>query len=217
MPETTVEPVVNLKEYFKDALHAALVKQRLSVEGETEHYVVNLLTLFARSEALFDATPEGPRLKPLVVLLTEAMEARTREERNRGLQRLGDVSLFIAGFFAQGFARKLIDIDYHIAMGGRAYGTLAEALSGGVCAPRRSRALALVFTELAEKFQMMVDALNELSESAYTHSDRDILRLYELWLRTGSRRSFRLLRRLGIEPVAHGTSAAGPEMGLRPH
>lgn len=210
MPEVTVQPVANLKEYFKDALHAALVNQHLSVEGETEHYVVNLLTLFARSEALFDPTPEGPRLKPLVVLLSEAMEARTRGERNRGLQRLGDVSLFIAGFFAQGFACKLIDIDYHIAMGGRAYGTLASALSGGMSAPRRGGALALVFAELAEKFQMMVDALNELSESAYTHSDRDILRLYELWLKTGSRRSFRLLERLGIEPVARGAAGARP-------
>ena len=217
MPEARVQPVANLKEYFKDALHAALLNQHLSVEGETEHYVVSLLTLFARSEALFDCAPEGTHLKPLVVLLSEAMEARTRVERNRGLQRLGDVSLFVAGFFAQGFARKLIDIDYHIAMGGRAYGTLAEALSGGVCAPRRARALALVFAELAEKFQMIVDALNELSESAYTHSDRDILRLYELWLKTGSRRSFRLLKRLGIEPVARGTAGAGPEAGMRPH
>ena len=217
MPEATVQPVANLKEYFKDALHGALVSQHLSVEGETEHYVVNLLTLFARSEALYDPAPEGPRLKPLVLLLSEAMEARTRAERNRGLQRLGDVSLFIAGFFAQGFARKLIDIDYHIAMGGRAYGELAEALSGGVCAPRRARALALVFAELAEKFQMIVDALNELSESAYTHSDRDILRLYELWLKTGSRRSLRLLKRLGIEPVARGAAGAGPGAGMRSH
>lgn len=217
MPQARVQPVANLKEYFKDALHAALVNQHLSVEGETEHYVVNLLTLFARSEALFDPTPEGLRLKPLVVLLSEAMEAHTRDQRNRGLQRLGDVSLFIAGFFVQGFARKLIDIDYHIAMGGRAYGTLAETLSGGMCAHRRGRVLALVFAELAEKFQMMVDALNELSDSAYTHSDRDILRLYELWLKTGSRRSFRLLERLGIEPMARGACGAGHAPGMRPH
>lgn len=217
MPEVTVQPVINLKEYFKDALHAALANQHLSVEGETEHYVVNLLTLFARSEALFDPTPDGLRLKPLVILLSEAMEAGSRNERNHGLQRLGDVSLFIAGFFAQGFAHKIIDIDYHIAMGGRAYGTLAAAFSGNARAPRRGRVLALVFAELAEKFQRMVDALNELSETAYTHSDRDILRLYELWLKTGSRRSFRLLERLGIAPVARGATGAGFAAGARPH
>ena len=198
-----VQPVANLKEYFRDALHGALESQRLSVEDQTEHYVVNLLTLFARSEALFESTPEGPRLKPLVVMLSEALEARSAGDRNRNLQRLGDVSLFVAGFFAQSFARKLIDIDYHIAMGGRAYGVLAEALARG-----KGRVLGNVFAELSEKFQPMVDTLNELAEAAYTHSDKDILRLYEIWLKTGSRRSYALLKRLGVDP----TAAAGAQL-----
>jgi len=47
-----VVPVTNLREYFHDALHGALERQHVSVEHQTEHYVVNLLTLFARSEAL---------------------------------------------------------------------------------------------------------------------------------------------------------------------
>ena len=64
-------------------------------------------------------------------MLSDALEAPTAQERERGLQRLGDVSLFMAGFFAHSFARKLIDIDYHIAMGGRAYGTLAGGLARG--------------------------------------------------------------------------------------
>ena len=208
-----IQPVANLKEYFKDALHGVLANQHLAVEDQTEHYVVNLLTLFARSEALFEQTAEGLRLKPLVVMLSEALEARNRVERERGLQRLGDVSLFIAGFFARGFARKLIDIDYHIAMGGCAYGSLARGLAPpGTPAPeraRRGRVLGQVFAELAEKFQPMVDALNELSEAGYAHSDRDILRLYELWLKTGSRRSYALLKRLGVEPTAHPGGALG--------
>src|SRR6201992_4296102 len=180
-----VLPVTNLREFFKDALDGALEKRQLAVEDQTEHYVVNLLTLFSRSEALYDTTPEGTRLKPLVVMLSEALEARSAGDRNRGLQRLGDVSLFIAGFFAKSFARKLIDIDYHIAMGGRAYATLSESLSRG-----RGRVLGKVFGELAQKFQPMVDALNELSERGYTHTDKDILRLYEIWLKTGSRRRY---------------------------
>lgn len=194
--------VANLQEFFRDHLHDALERQHLAVEDQTEHYVVNLLTLFARSEALFEQTPEGPKLKPLVVMLTEALEARSAPDRHRGLQRLGDVSLFVAGFFAHSFARKLIDIDYHIAMGGRAYRTLAEAL-----AHSRSRVLAQVFAELAEKFQPLVDALNEVSETSYSHTDRDILRLYELWLKTGSRRSYRILRRLGVDPTPSARTA----------
>ena len=206
MPENTTPtgliPVANLKEFFRDSLRGAFAKQHLEVEAQTEHYIVNLLTLFARSEALFERTAEGTRLKPLVVMLSEAMEASSPQDRQRGLQRLGDVSLFVAGFFAQGFARKLVDIDYHIAIGGSAYGTLAEALARG---PRR--VLGAVFSELAHKFQPLVDSLNELAESAYRHSDRDILRLYEIWLKTGSARSYKILERLGVHPTAGARGA----------
>ncbi|HTX24603.1 MAG TPA: hypothetical protein VMD03_08100 [Steroidobacteraceae bacterium] len=192
----TVVAVTNLQEFFRDHLHGALERQHVAVEDHTEHYVVNLLTLFARSDALFEQTPDGPRLKPLVTMLTEALEAQSLGDRHRSLQRLGDVSLFVAGFFAQSFARKLIDIDYHVAMGGRAYRTLAETLARG-----RGRALAQVFSELAEKFQPLVDALNDVSETSYRHTDRDVLRLYEMWLKTGSRRSYRILTRLGVAPT----------------
>ncbi len=197
-----VVAVANLREFFRDSVHGALEKQHVSVEAQTEQYVVNVLTLFSRSEALFADTPPGAPLKPLAFMLRDALEAPTPATRNHMLQRLGDVSLFIAGFFARGFAAKLIDIDYHIAMGGRAYGTLADA-----SARRGGRTLAQVFAELAQKFQPLVDALNEVSETSYTHSDRDILRLYEVWLKTGSARCHGLLRRLGVDPTHPGRSA----------
>ena len=96
-------------------------------------------------------------------------------------------------------ARKLVDIDYHIAMGGRAYASLADTMSRG-----KARVLGQVFSELSQNFQPMVDALNEVSETSYSHSDKDILRLYEVWLKTGSRRCYDILKRLGVEPTAAG-------------
>jgi hypothetical protein len=194
-----VVAVSNLTEYFRQELHGALAHQRVAVEDQTEHYVVNMLTLFARSEQLHAGMPEGRRMAPLAQLLATALEAPTSLEREQSLQRLGDVSLFMAGFFAHGFARRLVDVDYHIAMGGRAYGTLADNLSHG---PRR--VLSAVFAELAAKFQPLVDALGEISDSARIWSQRDVLRLYEIWLKTGSSRARRLLGELGVAatPVA---------------
>jgi hypothetical protein len=192
--------VTNLREFFHDSVQAALRKQRVDVDDHTEHYVVNILTMFARSEELYDNTSEGVRLKPLAHMLADAAEAPSAQQRDEALRRLGDVSLFVAGFFAQSFARKLIDIDYHIAMGGRAYGTLADNLRGTM----RGQAFAAVFLELAQKFQRLVDVLNDVAEMAHTHTDRDILRLYEIWLKTGSPRAFAILQRLGVAPVAQG-------------
>lgn len=189
--------VRNLQEFFRDSVHTALERQRVAVDDHTEHYVVNVLTMYARSDALFDTDAGRPTLKPLALILAEAGEAPTREARLRSLQRLGDVSLFIAGFFAQSFARRLVDIDYHIAMGGRAYGTLAESCRTGA----RGRALGAVFAEMAQKFQRLVDALNDVSEMAHRHDHRDVLRQYEIWLRTGSPRAHGILRSLGVEPT----------------
>jgi len=45
-----------------------------------------------------------------------------------------------------------------------------------------------------------------VSETSHTHSDKDILRLYEIWLKTGSRRSYDILKRLGVDPTASGAS-----------
>jgi hypothetical protein len=192
--------VTNLREFFHDSVQTALRKQRVDVDDHTEHYVVNVLTMFARSEELYESTPEGIRLKPLARMLADASEAPSSQQRDEALRRLGDVSLFVAGFFAQSFARKLIDIDYHIAMGGRAYGTLADNLRGSI----RGQVFSAVFLELAQKFQRLVDVLNEVAEMAYTHTDKDILRLYEIWMKTGSPRAFAILQRLGVAPVLQG-------------
>jgi hypothetical protein len=198
--EGVVSPVNNLTEYFRDALDQALTHQHVSLDAHTAHYVVSLLTLYARTEVSHGDTRPGQRWVSLVDLLAQAADASTPLERAAILQRLGDVSLFVAGFFAHGFERRLIDVDYHIAMGGRAYGTLAAAPGSG---PRR--ALSGVFGELAHKFQSVVDAIGEISDTARVWSSKDILRLYELWLKTGSPRARGLLQQLGVQPAPTST------------
>ena len=147
---------------------------------------------FSRADALYEQTPEGLRIRPLAHMLADALDAPSAVARQRSLQRLGDVSLFIAGFFARSFARKLIDIDYHIAMGGNAYSSLADTMQRSMS----GRCIAAIYAQLAQKFQRLVDALNEVSEMSYRHTDADILRLYEIWMKTGSGRARDLLQRL---------------------
>src|ERR1700749_2102338 len=127
MQAMTAGPLVavsSLREFFRDAFHTASEHQHLDIDEQAEKYVVNLLTMFSRADAL---------------------EAPSAVARQRGLQRLGDVSLFIAGFFARSFARKLIDIDYHIAMGGNAYSSLADSLRQSL----QGRGVAPVYAQLA--------------------------------------------------------------------
>lgn len=189
--------VVSLQEFFKDSVADAMAKQRVDADDQTAYYVVNLLTLFARSEALFDA-PEGRReLRPLAAVLAEAVASERADERNHGLQRVGDVALFVAGFFGEGLARRPVDVDYYVHMGGAAYGALAESIRGS----SRGRAFSAVFAELARKFQDFVDVLAEVRDEGLSNRDTNVLRTWEIWRRTGSRRAADKLRAEGIEPA----------------
>jgi hypothetical protein len=119
----------------------------------------------------------------------------------RPLRRLGSAACKgSATFLSRSFARKLIDIDYHIAMGGNAYSSLADTMQRSTS----GRSVAAIYAQLAQKFQRLVDALNEISEMSYQHTDADILRLYEIWMKTGSPRAHGLLNKLGVQPVKQG-------------
>jgi hypothetical protein len=199
----SVVAVSSLREFFRDAFHSASEHQHVEIDEAAEQYVVNLLTMFSRADALYERTPDGLRIRPLAHMLSDALDAPSAAARQRGLQRLGDVSLFVAGFFARSFARKLIDIDYHIAMGGNAYSSLADSLQRSMS----GRCIAAIYAQLAKEFQHLVDALNEVSEMSYQHSHADILRLYEIWMKTGSRRAHGLLKQLGVQPVPPGAGS----------
>ncbi len=196
-PDDRVHAVASLQEFFKDSVAAAMANQGVAADDHTAYYVVNLLTLFARHETLYDRGKPGPGLQPLALLLAAAADTPDRETRNALLRRVGDTSLFVAGFLGDGFARKLIDVDYYIDMGGAAYGRLHDNVRG----TRDGRAFGSVFAELAAKFGDFVDVLAEIRDTGRAAAI-DVLRLYELWLKTGSRRAARQLREHGLAPNA---------------
>jgi hypothetical protein len=187
----------SLREYFHGELSEALNNQQISAEHETIHYLTNLLTVFTRSEALFEPTENGVDIKPLALTYGEALNENSALERTRLLQKLGDTALFIAGVFSDSLKTKLVDVDYYIAMGGSAYSSLSDAMRGYRAVSRA----AFLFEELTHKFTDFVDVLNEVSQRSNLSSDADVLRLYEVWIRTGSKRARTRLRSLGIEPL----------------
>ena len=202
-PDSGVIPVPSLQEFFRDSVDAAIASNRLAIDSHTAHYVVNLITLFARSEALHDQGERVAGTKPLALMLADAAAAPSGEGRNSTLQRMGDVALFVAGFMADGLNRKAVGVGYYVRMGGGAYHTLSMALP----ANPRGRAFAPVFAELAAKFADVVDVLNEVRHAGNVGRDQDVLRLYETWLTTGSQRAARLLRQVGIQPHQQPGSA----------
>ena len=173
-------------EYFKELGETAIEHQNVAVRELTSFYLVNLLTGFVQ----FDRSSSTAVDEPLGVRLARALQTGGSRQRD-GLREVGDLSLFISGYFADSLTRSLVDVDYYIQLGEVAYGSLAR---------QGDPAFAEVFDELAGKFSACVDVLGEVSERSALASNSDVLRLYEKWMRTRSRRSGDLLVERGIVP-----------------
>ncbi|TMA22029.1 MAG: hypothetical protein E6J88_14925 [Deltaproteobacteria bacterium] len=189
MSEGSVLSPQSVREFFRDLLQRALENQRARVQPFTELYVVNLLHEFLLSEALYVQADDGTwQQKPLAFLLKEALE-EAGPTRVHLLKRLGDTSLFVSGFFPDSLARRssLVDDDYYIAMGGRAYDAV------GVLGGHRD-----LWSELSSRFRLLVDLLNEVSERTQLSTNAGIVRLYERWKKTGSERLASLLAGQGV-------------------
>ena len=171
-------------EYFKELVEAALARQGLVAGELTAYYVVQLLAGFLQR------TPDND--EPLALKLGRALE-RAGSEQRASLREVGDVSLFISGFFADSLHRKLVDVDYYVNIGGWAYNLLRR---------RGTDTFSPVFAELADNFVSFVDVLSEVSERTACGSNMDLLRLYERWLTTGSSRCGHLLIERGVVPNA---------------
>ena len=191
----SVVQVRNLREFFRDSVDTAISNQQLTVSDHTSHYVVNLLTLFARSEELYRDTESSRSIEPLALMLSRAMESESEDKRNTALQRLGDMALFVAGFFSRRFEDSAVDKGYYVDMGGNAYGCLATHVMGTT----RGKAIGPVFRELAYKFVDLVDVLNEISEHTAAVTATDVVGLYQDWRKTGSKRAAARLKQLGVE------------------
>jgi hypothetical protein len=177
-------------EYFKDLVESALEHQRLATSEMTSFYVVNLLAGFVH----LDGSPAAD--EPLGIRLAKALQEGGSRQRD-GLRQVGDTSLFVSGFFGDSLTRSLVNVDYYISLGECAYSSLAR---------QSDETLSEVFDELAEKFPEFVDVLGEVSERTGLTSNTDLLRLYERWLRTKSRRSADLLVKQGIVPTASAST-----------
>ncbi len=185
---------LNVNEYFNDAIHDAISHQHIYPKDETVVYIVNLLTFFTHSENIYEDSLEGRSSKALALMFKDANEANSIEERNAHLRKLGDTALVTSGFFAGSFERSAVGIDYFISMGGCAYSSLAENNSRTF----KEKGLCEVYSDLANQFMNYVDVLMEVRESNDLTNYRDVLCLYESWLKTGSEYTRKRLQENGV-------------------
>jgi hypothetical protein len=184
----------SLKEFFRSMLLEVVKRQKLTIDEVTEFYIVNLLSDYAQAEKLFSQDVNGRReVEPLAFLYHRALQ-QDREEKIRTLRRLGDVSLYTAGFFNSSLKDTAVGADYYVQMGRNAYSALADMVTN-------SSAL-VVYQELCTKFSALVEVLGEIAARGLAAAGpQGQLKVFESWARSGNGRLEQVLIDTGMLPT----------------
>jgi hypothetical protein len=167
--------------FFRERVTEVMGRQGLATLAVAEFYIVDLLTRYTQASNLFDKNPDQHTRdhEPLALMLLKAQGKNLMGvEKVTILKKLGDTSLYISGFFGDSLNRKIIDLDYYREMGAIAYRSLSAAI--------RDDQFQELYTELHQKFARFVDVLTEISHELKVENNQNLLRLYELYIQTGS-------------------------------
>ncbi|MCB0356479.1 MAG: hypothetical protein KDD40_05700, partial [Bdellovibrionales bacterium] len=115
----------------------------------------------------------------LAEMYLKALQEESQKIKYDKLKKLGELSLYISGFFGDSLKRKVVDIDYYAEIGGRAYDCLASET--------QEDTYAKVYGEISIKFLDFVDVLTLVSQKSLIQSNEDLLRLYDRYISTGSK------------------------------
>jgi hypothetical protein len=190
--EIGIEIEKELKYYFSSAIEKAVHAREVELSPYVLIYVTDLMSRFSRTSALFEETDGRFEETPLAFILKRALES-TGWERIRLLKRLGDTSLYIAGYLPEYIEKRTVTVGYYISMGEAAYETLSGILSW-------DPVMEGLYQELAAKFSILTDLLLYIRDVS-PGSNTELLRLYERWLKTGEESIRKQLEREGIIPV----------------
>ncbi len=189
----------SLESYFSSLVSEALEAQKLDISPASSAYVIQLVKDFSRSEALVGGKPEETGTPALFRLYERAVNAEP-SGRFDAYRHLGDVALFVSGFFAAHVERSLVTVDYYVDMGRTAYQQAAGLARGG--------AFADVLDQLARSYNRVVELLTSIAEKTTLPVRHDVAALLERWMRDGNKSLSERLITCGSVPVLVGKAMA---------
>lgn len=187
------------KEFFHDLVKDGVRKKNIKPIPQVINYLVNLLVNFVKADQLYKEDENGKRSKEtLAEIYLRALNTEKGKEKIELFKKLGDTSLYISGFFGDSLSRKIVDLDYYIAMGEIAYKNLGVFVTNNL-----SRN---VYKNMSYHFPIYVDVLTYVSQKSMIQNNRNLLRLYERYIKTGSELARDQLIEQGILPISSNSS-----------
>jgi hypothetical protein len=181
----------SVAEFFLEVVGDAIKARKVEATDGAQSYLVSLLADYAHP----DQRAEEPLARPLAFLLDEALHTVEAGPRFDKLRALGDGVLYACGFFGEHFEARGVDPEYVMGIGTTAYGAASSMLK-----VKEEPKTLDIFGELAKKFGDFVEVITDVADvtgAQNAASSRQMLKLYERWLKTGN-------DRLAVALGAHG-------------
>lgn len=191
---------ISPEQHFSEALKEAFEQRKVKSFPHLETYLIHMLKHYLDSRNLF--TPHSTHgensenqitgSRPPETLAEMYLIAMNSENTRKKeiMKTLADRSLYLAGFFGDSLQKKLVDIDYYAEMGSAAYYNLSTWT--------KENHLCEVYKTFSNRFVEFVEVLSYMSEKSAVQGDQNVLRLYELYVKTGSEAAREKLTQMGI-------------------
>ena len=147
--------VKNSHSYFSESLQKALEINKLNLSESAQIYLIYMLDDFISAERTFAGIERKEQIY-FTDLLNRALDS-SDQEALRIFRYMGDISLYLLGFFKKISLNKKMPSSYYISMGSLAY-SQASYISRLYAANN-----AAIFLELSEQFIFIVETFKNMS------------------------------------------------------
>ena len=166
---TSVMQYNSFRDYIKNELHLA----NDSLSYEIKNYLADLLYFYLREDRFYEyhCDPASGCERTLVSLYGKIHSAKASEKVYL-FKKMGDLSLYVSGFFRSAIKKKIVDVSYYEDMGQSAYSYLAD------CYGSQNN----VFTSLYRQFKDLAESLFYIQKKSELKNNRQSVALYREYM-----------------------------------
>ena len=166
-------------EFFRNKITSASTDLSIFLGEDVEFYLVNLLCDFIDPNN-FKMGKLDLLDTPLALIYKQAVEASPQMQVTV-YKKLGDLSLYVAGYFYSSLQNKTVGPKYYISMGSSAYSKISSIME----IRHQEKHFTEMYSKLSAEFTQLVKVITRVSKELPIESN-NLLRIYEKWCTTQS-------------------------------
>lgn len=149
-----------------------------------------MLKSFLKTDSLYTKNENGKYESKMLAELFLSSQVEDKILKTSKLKQLGETTLYVSGFFASSFKKKLVNQSYYIQVGEMVYSSLSSLTEDNKTQG--------IYRHFSNRFTDYVDILTEISHRVNIQKSGDILEIFDRYVDTGSKWAEKVLLDQGV-------------------